>query len=200
MKFHGRLLQVWPCIVLAVSAVGVTNAVTAVQVTAVNAKPQVLRVLHPSRTPVGLLYTPETLAQLAETRPSESVPQRIVEAIRQETPIVVMWSLPDSLTQRDDERPPSYPRPYKLAIVEPGGDPTGPDRIEPIWIEQEASVIQQLDAHTAFQEVGAVASFPRGALVPGRELFIYTSEYLNQRKQLVGHRISAVIEWNGAAK
>jgi hypothetical protein len=159
--------------------------------------PQVLRVLHASRKPVGLLYSPATLAKLAAGQPADAIPQRIADAIRDQTPIVVMWSLPQSFTDRDPDRPVSYPRPYKLAIVDQGNDPSGPSRIDPIWIQQEATEIRQLDKHTPFEEVGAMAAFSRTAFVRGREVFISSKEYRNSSKQLVEQRISAIIEWDG---
>lgn len=162
--------------------------------------PQVLRVLHASRKPVGLLYTPVTLAKLAAGQPADAIPQRIADAIRDQTPIVVMWSLPHSFTDRDPDRPVSYPRPYKVSIVEQRNDPSGPYRIDPIWIQQEATEIRQLDKHTTFEEVGAVAAFPRTAFVRGREVFITSTGYWNSNKLLVEHSVSAIIEWDGASR
>jgi hypothetical protein len=165
-----------------------------------DAAPYILRVPHKSRKPVGLLYPPDVLARLVAGQPADSVPKRIADAVRQQTPIVVMWVLPASLfSNGDPSRPPSYPRPYKIAIVNAGDDPAGGKRVDPIWIQQEASELRQIDSRTPFEEVGAVAAFPRDAFVPGRHLFIY-SDYWTEQKQFAGHRIWATIEWNGAAQ
>jgi len=166
-----------------------------------SAAPFVLRVSHPSRKAVGLLYTPEVLAKLAEGRAPDAVPKRISDAIRQQTPIVVMWILPPSLFRdSDQDRPASYPRPYRITIAEAGNDPLSPNRIEPIWIQQEDSDLQRLDTRTEFEEVGAVAAFPRSAFVPGRQVFIHSAAYWTSTKTQIDHRIWATIEWNGAGR
>jgi hypothetical protein len=84
--------------------------------------------------------------------------------------------------------------------VERRNDPSGPYRIDPIWIQQEATEIRQLDKHTPFEEVGAVAAFPRTAFVRGREVFITSTEYQNSNRQFIEHRISAIIEWDGVGR
>src|SRR5436190_20309756 len=63
--------------------------------------------------PFGLLYTPEVLAALVANKPPDTVPPRIVEAIRNGDAIVVMWALPlpsPGLTSLSA-------RPYKIALV-----------------------------------------------------------------------------------
>lgn len=185
----------------ALSVVVPSHIVSGLQVATDDARPYVLRVEHKTRKPVGLLYTPETLMRLLSNQPDKTVSQRIIEAVRRQTPIVVMWSLPSSFTDQypDPDRPGSYPRPYKIAIVNPSDDPASVNRIDPIWIQQDASELRRLDNRTEYEDVGAMAAFPREAFVPGRQVFIY-SDYWNKSKQLVGHRIGASIEWNGAEK
>jgi hypothetical protein len=189
----------WPVLV-ALSALVVPPVTSAGQSTD-DATPYVVRADHRSRKPLGLLYTPEILARLVEGGPAGSVPKRISDAISQQTPIVVMWSLPPSLFDRDEDRPASYPRPYRISIVEAGKDPRAIDRLDPVWIQQDALELQQLDTQTNFEDVGAVAAFPRAAFVPGRQVFIYTPQYVNRNKRHVSHRSpEATIEWNGSGK
>jgi hypothetical protein len=181
-----------------VTAATAPDAVHSVAQRDATMSPEILRVPHRSGKPAGLLYTPELLARLAAGKPAGSVPARIARAIEEHTPVVVMWTLDPSLMRGDDpHRPPSYPRPYKMAIVPAGQTPLGQHRIDPVWIEQDASVIRELDTQTAFDGVGAVAAFPADAFVRGRLVFLY-SDYWSA-ETLKSHSIWAAIEGNGGA-
>jgi hypothetical protein len=66
------------------------------------------------------------LATMVQGRATDAIPKRISEAIRQQTPIVVMRVLPHSwFRDNDEERPACYPRPYRITIVEAANDPRG---------------------------------------------------------------------------
>jgi hypothetical protein len=97
-------------------------------------------------TPVGLLYTPEVLASLAAESPA-SVAARIYRAIREQTPIVVLWTFPASANSEP------LPRPFSTVIVDGRGDSFGSPsrdqdvRIEPVWVEQHADDLRQLDPY-----------------------------------------------------
>ena len=130
--------------------------------------PYTLRTDGQQRTAIGLVYTPELLAALVARQPTESLNPRIADAVRQQTPIVVMWSVPI---------PPEVgpaPPPYKISIVE-RGDPTDQNGIEPVRIQQDATVLAQLDSRVRPNEVGAMAAFARAAFVPGRWICLYSN-------------------------
>ena len=138
------------------------------------------------RTPtrVGLLYTPEHLADLARRSP-KSVSARMAAAIRQQTPIVVLWSIPPNASVG------LWPRPV---IVE-NGDAWAAPRIEPLWADQTADDLRQLDPTTPFEDVGVMAAFPRSAF--GRFITIYVDlpaegGHKHRRVQRFGR-----IEWSG---
>ena len=118
---------------------------------------------HP--TEVGLLYTPEVLAALARSSPA-FVSERINDAIRHQTAIVVLWTIPPIAGE------PPVPRPFSAVIVEHGDYGSVP-RTEPLWIEQHADDIRQLDPQRRFQEVGVMAGFERSAFVAGHSIIIY---------------------------
>lgn len=111
------------------------------------------------KTEIGLLYTPEVLAALARRSPSV-VSERVNDAIRQQTAIVLLWTIPPIGGE------PPVPRPFSAVIVERGGYSAVP-RTEPLWIQQHAKDIRQLDPQRPFQEVGGMAGFNRSAFVPG---------------------------------
>jgi hypothetical protein len=128
---------------------------------------------HPRpHTPVGLLYTPEILAVMAEESPS-AISARIATAIREQTPIVVLWTIPPTANSEP------WPRPFSTVIVDGRGDSFGyPNpgmgvRIEPLWVEQHADDLRQLDRRTPFLDVGVMAAYPRAAFVSGRLVTIY---------------------------
>lgn len=141
--------------------------------------------------PIGLLYTPEVLAQLAADRPQDAVSTRIRDAVRDRTPIVVMWSLPTSPEFG------SFPRPYRLAIVDQGGDIRG-KHVDPLWSDQQADDLRQLDQGTRFEEVGAIAAFPLVAFRRGRLVQIVSSPQQNQGSGVRRAQAWAMIEWDGS--
>jgi hypothetical protein len=151
---------------------------------------------NPNRpTPVGLLYTPEVLAALAAAAP-ESVSARIVQAIRQQTPLVVLWTIPPPANADP------WPRPFSTVIVEAHGDsfgfPSPGDgvRVEPLWAEQHADDLRLLDRRTEFADVGVMAAYPRSAFVAGRLITIY----LRLPRELgrgTGVQRFGLIQWNG---
>lgn len=144
----------------------------------------------PLRTPrqVGLLYTPEVLTVLAK-RPGARVSDRISQAIRQGAAIVVMWAIPENT----DVGPISGP--FSSVIVEQASSWSVP-RVEPVWVQQTAEELRQLDSETAFPNVGVVAAFPRSAFVPGRLVTIY-KELPSDTDQRRGIQVFGRIEWNG---
>jgi hypothetical protein len=92
------------------------------------------------------------------------------EAIRQQTPIVVLWTIPPNANSGP------WPRPFSAVIVENGGMSCGTlPRVEPVWADQRADDLRQLDPMTPFDDVGVMAAFPRSAFVPGRFVNIYVS-------------------------
>jgi hypothetical protein len=124
------------------------------------------------RTEVGLVYTPEVLAALSARHPADAVRPRIAQAIREGTPIVVMWEFPDG-----PHDTPAAQRPYDMRIAE-----RVQDRMSwtpPLWIQQNAAGLEELDSRISAQVerpgsgvgVAVMAAFPRDAFVPGR--FVY---------------------------
>jgi hypothetical protein len=145
-------------------------------------------------TPVGLLYTPEVLAALADAAP-QLVSARIDGAIRQQTPIVVLWTIPPTA----DAKP--WPRPFSTAIVDAGDDSFGGRgvRIEPLWVEQHADDLRQLDARTQFADVGLMAGYARSAFVQGRLVTIYR-RLPGAPGQPTGVQRFGLIRWSGTTQ
>lgn len=134
------------------------------------------------RTQVGVVYFPDVLASILGER-RENPPSPLAEAVRQRAPVVVMWGFPD-------EQAAAWPRPFGMAIVEPGGDSAGM-RVEPLWIRQDAEVFKGLDPRVEFPTVGAVAAFEPKAFVRGRLVVLYSGESrLGMRAQRWG-----TIDW-----
>jgi hypothetical protein len=148
-------------------------------------------------TPVGLLYTPEVLAALAANSPG-AVSARIEQAIREQTPIVVLWTVPPHANSEP------WPRPFATVIVDGGGDSFGfPStgqgvRIEPLWVEQRANDLRQLDRLTEFVEVGVMAGYPRSAFVPGRLVTVYR-RLPRELGRGTGVQRFGRIQWSGLA-
>jgi hypothetical protein len=144
-------------------------------------------------TEVGLLYTPELLTALAGQSP-DSVTLRVSEAIRQQTPIVVLWTIPPIAAT------PAFPRPFSTVIVEANSGYSGVPRVEPIWVEQHAEDLRQLDPQRSFQDVGVMAAFPRSAFVPGKWVIIYRQLPTLETAHWRGVQRFGLIEWNGAQR
>ncbi len=142
-------------------------------------------------TEVGLLYTPELLATLAR-RSGSSVPRRVSDAIRQQTPIVVLWAIPPIA----GAPPPA--RPFSAVIVEQRGGYSSVPRVEPLWVEQDAQDLRQLDPERSFREVGVMAAFPRSAFVPGHLVIIYRVLEPTELGAERGVQRFGRLEWNGA--
>jgi hypothetical protein len=140
-------------------------------------------------TEVGLLYTPEVLAALARRSPA-LVSQRVNDAIRQETAIVVLWTIPPI------EGEPPVPRPFSAVIVQ-RGDYWAVPRTEPLWIEQHADDVRQLDPQRQFKEVGVMAGFNRSAFVPGHAIIIYRRLPPSELGASRATQRFGRIEWNG---
>lgn len=121
------------------------------------------------RTEVGLVYTPEVLSALTARRPADAVPPRIVHAIRDGTPIVVMWEFPEG--PPDLSRP---QRPYHVEINDRSQHMARWMGVQPLWIQQDARELQQIDARAAAHEVGVMAAFPRDAFVRGHLVFFHS--------------------------
>jgi hypothetical protein len=148
-------------------------------------------VVKAGNVPVGLIYSVETLAALAARQPA-GVSSRIAAAIRDQTPIVVMWTIPPS---PDFGLP---PRPYQIAIVERNRNEQAYGNAswsKPLWILQDAKELAQLDSRTQFDEVGAMAAFPPEAFAPGRKLVIYSDQRSDDGK---GQHVSRVglFDWD----
>jgi hypothetical protein len=148
-------------------------------------------------TPVGLLYTPEVLAALAAASP-DAVSPRIARATQEQTPVVVLWTIPPPANADP------WPRPFSTVIVEPHGDSFGfPSpgygvRVEPLWTEQHADDLRVLDRRTEYADVGVMAGYPRSAFVPGRLITIY----LRLPRELgrgTGVQRYGLIQWSGVA-
>jgi hypothetical protein len=104
-----------------------------------------------------------------------------------------MWSLPTSPEFG------TFPRPYRVAIVDRGGDILG-KHIDPIWTGQEAEDLRQLDPGTHFEEVGVIAVFPVGAFRRGRLVQISSTSQGNQGERDRRAQAWATIEWDGPLK
>lgn len=141
-------------------------------------------------TEVGLLYTPEVLAALARTSPA-FVSQRVNDAIRQQTAIVVLWTIPPIAGE------PPWPRPFSAVIVE-RGDYGAVPRTEPLWIEQHAGDIRQLDPQRQLKEVGVMAGFDRSAFVPGHAIIIYRRLPPSELGASRATQRFGRIDWDGA--
>jgi hypothetical protein len=120
------------------------------------------------KTPVGLLYTNETLRSLAAAQPGGSVSPRIADAVRQQLAIVIMWDFPAVVGQEP------WRRPYGMTIVERGSGPYGV-RFNPIWVLQTADDLRAIDKETEFQDVGAMAAFAPSAFLTGRQILLYSA-------------------------
>jgi hypothetical protein len=121
----------------------------------------------------GFYYSPEVLAALA-AREDAVVSPRLRSAIRQETPVVVMWNLAIGVLS-------AASRPYKLGVLESPGL-VAPDsmRVEPLWIDQQAADLAQLDDRLTHEDIGAVAAFPREAFAPDRWVYLYSGPQVNE--------------------
>jgi hypothetical protein len=144
------------------------------------------------RQRTGLLYTPELLAHLIASQPPETVPTLISNAVQQQTPIVVMWTIPPMA----DSSP--WPRPFSVLIAEEGDSIGGKLKVEPVWTLQNADDLCRLDSETSFQDVGVMAAFPRSAFVPGRLVVIYLRLPTSHPREYKGVQRFGLIEWNGA--
>lgn len=138
---------------------------------------------------VGLLYTPELLAALAQRAP-DSVTPRIATAIRDQTPIVVMWTFPPGLVLE------GLTRPFSVVITEQGSS-WGWPRTEPLWVRQDANDLRMLDPRMPDGEVGVMAAFPRSAFVPGYIVSLYADLPAYRAGQHRGVQVFGRIEWNG---
>jgi hypothetical protein len=146
-------------------------------------------------TPVGLLYTPDTLAALVARQPPGRVSPRLTEAVRQRTPIVLMWSIPPSTDFGE------APRPFKVAITDPHQSPSSasPHQIEPLWFDQDAADLLRIDRNARGHEVGVIAAFPLTAFLPQRNIFIYAEEPYPDRPGLRVTTRNGILEWDGTA-
>ena len=148
-----------------------------------------------SRQKTGLLYTLELLANLIANQPPEAVPVLISDAVQQQTPIVVMWTIPP----RADSPP--WPRPFSALIAEEGDSVGGKlESLNQSGIRQNADELHRLDSHTSFQDVGVMAAFPRSAFVPGRKVVIYLRLPTSHPREYKGVQVFGLIEWNGARR
>ena len=129
----------------------------------------------------GLLYRPELLSALIAGRARETVPDRILQAVNEQTAIVVMWTIPTSWDEQAVG--PSHAR-----IL----DTTSGNNVAPLWESQDARDLRLIDPQTPFERVGVVAAFPRSAFQPGRVVVIYAplpdnpATGANRRSQVYG--------------
>jgi hypothetical protein len=139
--------------------------------------PEILHWRNSDGTPnraTGLLYRPELLAALSAGQPRENISVRILQAVEQQTPIVVMWTIPPG--------PGELVGPSHMII----SDTTSGSNVPPIWEAQDARDLRAVDPRTPFQQVGIVAAFPRSAFQPGRVVIIYAP--LPDNPATGGHR------------
>ncbi len=98
-----------------------------------------------------------------------------------------------------------WPRPFTTVIVDADGDsfglpPPGQGvRIEPLWIEQHADDVRQLDRHGQFEEVGVMAGDARKASAPGRLVTIYR-RLPRDLGRATGVQRFGLIHWSGTAR
>lgn len=136
------------------------------EVSRISVSPEVLYWRNSDGKPVratGILYRPETLSNLITAARRETVPVRILQAIEQQTAIVVMWAIPPA---DEVEIPVSG---YHARIM----DTASGSNVPPVWETRDASDLRQIDRQTPFQQVGIVAAFPRSAFKPGGVAVIY---------------------------
>ena len=93
-----------------------------------------------SGTPKGLLYTPGLLAALTAGKPPEAIPPLIVRAIREQSPILVMWTFQDESSIK------GISRPYHASISEP----RSVGAVAPLWEKQDAAELRAVDPSTQF--------------------------------------------------
>ena len=140
--------------------------------------PFVIRAGDIHRTPIGLVYTPELLGALINDRQPRSLDPRIAEAVRLQTPLVVMWAAPAPM-------PPEIPTPPPPSIViTDRGNSASPVRFEPLWLQHDANQLALLDERVRPNQVGALAAFVRAAFAPGREVCLYSDYPPDYEKQV----------------
>jgi hypothetical protein len=110
----------------------------------------------------GLLYRPELLSVLIASRARDTVPERILRAVGEQTPIVVMWTIPPTLDEQ-------AVGPSSARIL----DTTSGENVAPIWETHDAADLRMIDPQIPLERVGVVAAFPRSAFQPGRVVVIY---------------------------
>jgi hypothetical protein len=128
------------------------------------------------RTATGLLYSPELLAALVAGNPEKSIPTSIADAVRDQTPIVVMWTFLDSPLIKN------ITRPFHTMIA----DTTSGAVIAPLWEKQDAADLRIIDPTRQFKNIGTMAAFPQTAFQPGRVVVMYAD--LPQDASSGGHR------------
>jgi hypothetical protein len=172
LKNGNLAARLWSVVPLALLFTAVTHreiySWTSIEAGQKASAPFVIRAGDIHRTPIGLVYTPELLGALINNRQPESIDPRIAEAVRQQTPIVVMWAAPAPM-------PPEIPTPPPPNIViTDRGNPASPVRFEPLWLQHDANQLALLDERVRPSEVGALAAFVRAAFAPGREVCLYS--------------------------
>jgi hypothetical protein len=201
----GRTL-VWRRFALAVTVgaaapvVTVLAAPVAASAPGQNAEPYVLlwpdsRAERPleRRTEVGLVYTPEVLAALTARHPVEALAPRIIQAIREGTPIVVLWEFPTGKYDVPAQRP------YEVRIAEPGQEVNA---IPPVWIQQDAAGLEDLDLRISAEAVrpgsgvgvAVMAAFPRDAFGPGRIVYLVSHRVKTEHGTWIRHARYGAIE------
>ena len=140
---------------------------------------------------VGIIYPVEVLSLLV--REKSMLRPRLELAIRDQTPIVVMWAIPGHQhTGATSER-------YEVAVVERGQQVIGnPHRIDPVWNEQDAGELLRLSKIDDAPEVATMAAFPAKAFVAGRQLIVYCQEPARPDGTIRTHERGGWIRWSGA--
>jgi hypothetical protein len=82
----------------------------------------------------------------------------ILQAVEQQTPILVMWTIPAGPALEESIGP------FHAHIW----DTTSGNVVPPTWEIQDASDLRLIDPQALFQQVGVVAAFPRSAFQAGR--------------------------------
>jgi hypothetical protein len=110
------------------------------------------------------------------------VSRRIANAIEYQTPIVVMWSLRPWRDTGDQSL-----RPYSIEI-DPRNTSGSRIPIQPIWVDQQASDLREIDKQTEYLEVGAVAAFTANAFNENCSVVLFSRAF-NAPSGMIRHQM-----------
>jgi hypothetical protein len=144
--------------------------------------PYTIRLNDRPKTSIGFIYSPQLLANLLAQNADQQAPPLLVEAVKRQTSVVVMWSEPVP----PEVGPPPLP-PWEIVIL-PSGNLFGTDKIEPLWIEHDVTALLPLASNSRRPFIGAIAAFPQDALVRGRSICLYLKyppDFENQKARMI---------------